>query len=349
MVKIKSLKDEIRAAGLFEHCEARTWGKFSVILGVFACLLVGHALLPFWASVLLVPLTGVFCAVAAMMGHEGSHRSMSDSPWRNRLLFNLTFPVLGGVSGLYWHWKHDVNHHTHPNVVDLDPDILLWPMASSAAEYRRSSRPRQWFQRNLQGPLFWPLCMLLVWSMRGSALAFLYRHAKEHGMDQGWRTDVFCLALHLAAWVVVPTLIFGPWAVALYVGIWTVVGLALSLVFAPSHIGLPLMSPTKDIWRLQFETTRNLLMPRWLSFFFIGLDNQLEHHLFTKISHQRLGEAAVITKNWAARNGVPYYEISYWEGIKDSTRFMAKCWSCEPHEVGTSKPSMSTSDLADVA
>jgi len=127
-----------------------------------------------------------------------------------------------------------------------------------------------------------------------------------------------------------------------------VVGITLSMVFAPAHMGMPVVSPTKDIWLLQFETTRNLTMPRWLSFFFIGLDYQIEHHLFTKIPHQRLGDAAVITKKWAAKNGVPYHEIPYWEGVKDVTRFMSKCWSLDPHEIVTFKPAKA-SDLADAA
>ena len=338
MLKIKSLREEVAAAGLFERCEGRSWGKLAFLMSIFGGLLAAHALLPFWASVLLVPVTAVFCAVGAMLGHEGSHRGLSSAPWRNRLMFNLTFPTLGGVSGLYWHWKHDVQHHAHPNVIDLDPDILLWPMAASAVEYRRSSNARQWFQRNHQELFFWPLCALLVWSMRGSTIAFLYRYARDRGMDRAWRTDVFCLTIHVLAWVIVPAFFFGPWAVALYAAIWTVVGLALSLVFAPAHMGLPVVTDTKDIWRLQFETTRNLTMPRWLSFFFIGLDYQLEHHLFPKIPHQRLGEASVITRAWAARNGVPYQEIPYWDGVKDVTRFMRDCWDQEPEDMVQLRP-----------
>ena len=224
MLKIKSLKDEVSAAGLFEGCEARTWGKFVLLMGIIAALLVAHVHLPFWASTLLIPITGAFCAVTAMLGHEGSHRGFSKSAWRNRLLYNFTFPVLGGAGGLYWHWKHDVRHHAYPNVVDVDPDILLWPMASTAEEYRRSSPGRQWFQRNYQGLFFWPLCFMLLWSIRGSTIDYLYRYAKEKGIDRAWGIDVACLSLHLAGWVVIPMAVFGPWALAFYFGVWTVAG-----------------------------------------------------------------------------------------------------------------------------
>ena len=335
MLKTKSLREELSAAGMFERCEARTWGKLAFLMSIVAGLMVAHVYLPFWWSALLAPVTAWFCAVAAMIGHEGSHRGLSSTPWRNRLIFNLTFPMLGGVSGMYWHWKHDIQHHAYPNVADVDPDILLWPMASTAVEYRRSGPKRRWFQRNFQGAAFWPLCMLLVWSMRGSALAFLYRHARTKGMNHAWRVDVFFLALHVAGWIVIPTIFFGPWAIALYALIWTMVGGALSMVFAPAHRGMPVVTDTKDIWRLQFETTRNLTMPGWLSYFFIGLNYQIEHHLFPKIPHQKLPQASVITRAWAARNGVPYHEIPYWAGVKDVTRFMRASWSLEPSEIVT--------------
>ena len=149
-----------------------------------------------------------------------------------------------------------------------------------------------------------------------------------------------CLALHVMGWIVIPALAFGPWAIALYALIWTFVGLVLSMVFAPAHMGMPVVEDTKDIWRLQFETTRNLKVPGWLSFFFIGLDYQIEHHLFPKIPHQRLAEASVITRAWAERNGLPYHEIGYWDGLCDVTNFMSDAWSLEAKALVSLKPAV---------
>ncbi len=330
MLKTTSLRDDLDAAGLFERHEARTWAKLAFFVALIGLLLTAHAQwLSLWASILLVPLTGALCGVAAMLGHEGSHGGFSSRPWRNQLIFSLTFPLLGGVSGLYWHWKHDTQHHANPNVIDVDPDILLWPMACSADEYRRSSRPRQWYQRHLQGLSFWPLCLLLIWAMRASSIAFLCRYARTKGVDRAWLKDVCSLAVHFSAWVIIPCTLFGPAALVLYVGVWTVAGGVLAIVFAPAHVGMPLVTETRDTWRLQLETTRDLQLPRWLSFFFIGLDYQVEHHLFPRMPHQNLRKAAKITRDWAARHNVPHHDLSYWESIKDVTRHMGKCWQFE--------------------
>jgi len=349
MLKIKSLRDEVRAAGLFQTREKRSWIKFTGMLTVIAGLLLGHAHAPLWGSLLLLPITSWLCATVAMIGHEGSHRGLSTHSFRNQLMFHLSFPVFGGVSANYWHWKHDGQHHAYPNVAELDPDIMLWPMASTANEYRRSSRPRKWFQRNLQGALFWPLCFLLVWSMRLSSISFLYEYARNKGIYRGWITDVACLLVHATLWVGLPFLVFGWSAVALYVGIWTFSGAVLSAIFSPAHIGLPVVKDPDDIWRLQFETTRNLIMPKWMSFFFIGLDHQIEHHLFPKVPHQNLAAVAKLTKAWAKRNGVPYHEIDYLDGLKDVTRFMKSAWRYEPEHVVYHLPIREQSGIKDNA
>ena len=62
-----------------------------------------------------------------------------------------------------------------------------------------------------------------------------------------------------------------------------------------SYIGLPIVGSQHHDWLHQVETTRNLELPRFVSFFFIGLDYQVEHHLFPKIPHQHLPRAAAIT------------------------------------------------------
>ena len=76
----------------------------------------------------------------------------------------------------------------------------------------------------------------------------------------------------------------------------------------------------------QLETTRNLKLPRVLRFFFVGLDYQVEHHLFPKITHQELPRAEKVVKAWCERVGVPHLDIGYGDAVVEVTVFMRDAW-----------------------
>ena len=326
--ELGSLRNELRLAGLFEHHELRSWLKLGVLLsGIAGCLTAMYVFGP-WAAIAAVPIAAVFSTAMAMLGHEGSHRSFSPSPFRNALLANFAFPMFGGLSSLYWHNKHDQLHHGHPNVEGLDPDIKPFPFASSRGGHEQCGPRERWFQRNLQRWVFWPMSTLMAVGMRRSSLLYIVRYPSKHGFSGAWFVDAVCLTLHYVGWVVVPSLIFGPVVgILVYSSIWALVGVCLALVFAPAHMGLPVVAHQHRDWLHQIETTRNLEMPRFISFFFIGLDYQVEHHLFPKIPHQNLPRAAALTRAWCVSHGVPYHSVPYLHALADSVQFMADAWS----------------------
>jgi fatty acid desaturase len=299
--------------------------------------LVGVALYGVWAALALIPIAAVFSTSTAMLGHEGSHKSFSASPFRNAFVKYLAFPLFSGLSSMYWHNKHDRLHHGHPNVEGVDPDIKPFPFVSSRGDHERSSKREQWFQRNFQKWMFWPMSTLMTAGMRRSSLLYLMRYPREHGVTRTWVADVSCTVAHYVAWLVVPSLIWGPLvAFSLYAALWGLVGPCLALVFAPAHIGLPVLAEQNHDWLHQLETTRNLEMPKLVSFFFIGLDYQVEHHLFPKIPHKQLPLAAAITAAWCKRHSVPYLSVPYLAALVDSAQYMANAYdrqALDPIEV----------------
>lgn len=349
-VQMRELRAELLSAGVFRHHEAASWAKLAFFIAALGACVAGTIAGPLWLGVLLVPLGAVFAASAAMLGHEGSHRSFSASPAHNAIFNHIAFPLLSGLGAHYWRHKHDGAHHGHPNVEPDDPDIALWPMTSSAQGHARSSRFRRWFQRHFQGYAFWPLTLFLPIMMRTSSVVHLVRHARRRGIDRGWIADVACLTVHYTTQLVIPALVWGVGpALVLYMALWTIVGMYLALVFAPAHMGMPVVIEQNNDWLHQLETTRNLRLPRVLRFFFIGLDYQIEHHLFPKIPHQELPRAAAVVSAWCARHGLPHHEIGYGDALVDVTRFMRDAWKIPARTGADVRAATVGGSLADAA
>jgi fatty acid desaturase len=324
--ELGSLRAELRSAGMFEHRELRSWLKLAFLFGGVGVSLAGIAVFGCWSIFVCVPVCAVFATAAAMMGHEGSHRSFSKSPFRNSVMTYLAFPLFAGLGSLYWHNKHDRLHHGHPNVEGVDPDIRPWPFVSSRADHEKMPAHLKWFQRNFQWWAFWPMSFLLAAGMRRSSLIHL---AKEK-RTASWWLEVACLVAHYTCWVVIPSIIWGPIVgFGVYSAVWAFCGVYLTLVFAPAHIGLPIMSEQNHDWVHQLETTRNLELPRVVSFFFIGLDYQVEHHLFPKIPHQNLPRAAAITRAWCQKNGVTHLSVPYLWALADAAKFIGRAYERE--------------------
>jgi fatty acid desaturase len=326
--ELGSLRAELRIAGVFAHREGRSWLELAGMLAAVAGCLVAIAMTHWIVALALVPIASVVSTSISMMGHEGSHRSFSSSPTRNALLTYIAFPLFSGLSSLYWHNKHDRLHHGHPNVESVDPDIRPFPFASSQGEHVKCGTKTRWFQRNFQKWLFWPMSTLMAIGMRRSSILYVLRY--DNKREAKWLVEVGCLLAHYVGWLVVPSLVWGPLVgIGLYVALWAGVGVCLALIFAPAHMGLPIVTEQNHDWIHQLETTRNLELPRVVSFFFIGLDYQVEHHLFPKIPHANLPRAARITAEWCKKHGVVYQSEPYLHALADAVRFMADGWRRE--------------------
>jgi len=318
--ELGSLRAELRIAGVFEFREARSW----VELGLMATALAGclYAISQLgWIGALLIPVCSVLATSIAMLGHEGSHKSFSASPARNALLTYITYPLFSGLGSLYWHNKHDRLHHGHPNVEGVDPDIKPFPFASSLGDHERSTPRQRWFQRYFQAWAFWPMATLMSLGMRRSSMIYLKNY--ENKRDRRWLLDVLCMVGHYTGWMIIPSIVWGPLiGIGVYSLVWAGSGICLALVFAPAHMGLPIVTEQNHDWIHQLETTRNLEMPRPIGFFFIGLDYQVEHHLFPKIPHANLPRAAQITAEWCKKHKVVYKSEPYLHALSDAARFM---------------------------
>ncbi len=328
---LRSLRADLAREGLFQHRTAAGYVKLVALLGGFALLVAATILLPWWCALVLVPLAAVPAVTMAMMAHEAAHGSFAASPLHNEIMLHLVFPLFSGLGVQHWKNKHNHRHHGHPNVAGMDPDIDIWPMALSPAAYDDSGPLRRWLQRRVQAYLFWPLTLLMAFVMRMESWRYLVTRVRQDGLDRAVALDVACLTAHYVLWLGLPAFLFGvvP-VVAFYAALWAVGGALLALVFAPAHMGLPVVSDHENPWLHQLQSTRNFALPRWVSWFFMGLDYQVEHHLFPRIPHQHLPRASEIARAWCAEVGVPHQRIGFAAGVVDVTRHLRDCWQALP-------------------
>jgi fatty acid desaturase len=331
---------------VFATRERRSWLKLALLTTGLATCLTLIAVFGWVAALFALPVGGALATSIAMFGHEGSHRSFSRSPRRNAVLAYLTFPLFGGLGAMYWRDKHDRRHHAHPNVEGHDPDLTPFPFASSRGGHDAAGTFTRWFQRTFQRWLFWPMATLMAIGMRRSSLLYLARQKR----DRAFWIEATCHALHYTGWLVIPSLIWGPLAAcSVYLVLWACSGVCLALVFAPAHMGLPIVAKPNHDWRHQLATTRNLELPRAISWFFIGLDYQAEHHLFPKIPHANLPLAARITRAWCAERGVEYHSEPYLAAFGSARRFIARAWAAEAAEASDFATASSSAHLTDFA
>ncbi|MFN7134234.1 MAG: fatty acid desaturase family protein [Myxococcales bacterium] len=317
------LKAELDAAGLLEERPGLTYLKAAVLLAatISLFLLCYHA--PSWWMKLPLFAAGIFTNVALiMMGHESGHGSVSQNRWLNDALGYFAFPLMSGLSLTYWKYKHNTLHHSYPNVAHKDPDIAVYPFAFYKEQKTEKAGPARFVQK-YQGLLFWPLTLLTGFAMRFDSLVFLGGRGRKLVKADARLADIACLVTHYALWLVVPTLVFGlpvvPVAVAFVV--WNALaGILLGAIFVPAHMTMPLYREYDENFILQLRTTQNLKTNRLFSFLLIGLDHQVEHHLFQRMPHHGVRKASPIVRAFCERHGLPYNEQPWGRALWETTR-----------------------------
>ena len=71
-------------------------------------------------------------------------------------------------------------------------------------------------------------------------------------------------------------------------------------------------------------TTRNVGDSLADDFFFGGVNNHIEHHLFPAIPSFRLRKARRIVRDYCKAQGLDYRETSWWQAAKDTSAYLSK-------------------------
>ena len=230
----------------------------------------------------------------------------------------LTLDLVGGSSYI-WQWKHARFHHTWVNVAGHDSDIDLGVLGRlSPLQPRRPWHRWQHFY-------LWPLygVTAIRWHLYGDFRDMLTGTVGERPFDRPKGTDlagfVIGKLVFFALAFGVP-LAFHPIGTVLlcYTLVSAVAGVLLALVFQMAHVVEEAAFPVPDAtgWQMatpwaihQLETTVDFARGnRVLSWLIGGLNFQIEHHLFPRISHVHYPLVAHLVEATCREYGVTYRE-----------------------------------------
>ena len=304
------------------------WGAIAKIifwLATVAGLYYGvvSGLLP---GVFVLLLGFAIAEVGFNVGHDALHGAVSPHHWVNTVL-GWTFDLFGG-SSYAWNRAHNVLHHTYTNMPGVDRDIDSEPWMHFQA-HPAVARYYRWQYIYAFG--YYTLTML-AWTYFKDFMQLSTTDStfKKRPTARGW-LGVFAGKLaHLGLFVVAPLLLYaGPWwhVILGYILMQMAVGFTLAVVFQLAHVveGADFVDPhgkgerVESEWAVhQVATTVNFATGNRLwNWLFGGLNFQVEHHLFPKISHVHYPALNKRLKQVCAEFNVTYHEFpTLWSALR---------------------------------
>ncbi|HLK90618.1 MAG TPA: acyl-CoA desaturase [Polyangia bacterium] len=316
---------EARVAGYFRdgnhsrHATGRMYLKTLFLLSWLAASYVGlvaWAANPWQAIPLAVSLALAMAGIGFNVQHDGNHGAYSRHPALNRAAA-LSLNLLGG-DAYFWRYKHNIAHHTYPNISGADNDIYMGPFARMSPHDRR-----YWFHR-FQYLYVWGLYSLLAvkWQLFDDYRSMISPGVADTHVPRprGW--DQVCFWVGKTCFLMlafgVPLLTHHRLAavVGLYFLTAAVLGLTLATVFQLAHcveeaeFRVPAEGSRKierEWMTHQIETAVDFARDNWfLTWYLGGLNFQIEHHLFPKICHVHYPALSPIVEATCRTHGIQH-------------------------------------------
>jgi len=275
--------------------------------------------LPGWLALIICAYMGLAAAAIGFnLMHDGAHGSFSEKQWINTLAA-YSINILGG-DALLWKNKHNMIHHSFTNIEGYDQDIAMMPVLRSSV-----------LQKKYGFHKFQHIYCFLVYGLSSILWVFLLDYIKYFSGKVGnikiagrttkdhfifWLTKISYILVYL----VLPSFYWGLGYTILGFFVYHfVLGTTLSIVFQLAHVVEETeftdkhfeSSQIDDEWAIhQLKTTANFATKnKFVGWFTGGLNFQVEHHLFPKISHVHYPALNKIIKQVCAEMDAPYHEF----------------------------------------
>jgi linoleoyl-CoA desaturase len=317
-----------RISEYFEEVGKSTTGNYSLFLKavvlMVSFLFVYIHLVFFtpaaWLAIIeCVVLGGLTAAIGFNVMHDGAHGSFSKYKWVN-FMAGLSLNFLG-ANNFMWKTKHNVIHHAYTNVDGLDDDI------NAGVFLRLCETQKHYKLHKYQHLYFWMAYSLLYlfWIFFSDYKKYFTGKIGNIAITKMKLGDHISFwafkLLHITLFIGLPIYMIGlgPWAIgfliySLFAGF--VLSIVFQLAHTVEHTHFPQPDPTtgrmEDEWAIhQIKTTANFATRNKLVSWLVGgLNFQIEHHLFPKISHIHYPAISKIIKRACQEYGIHYIEYS---------------------------------------
>ena len=284
VIEYGKLRQELASKGIFD----RSYGYYTfLILFDFSGFIISAYLLIILNSIPLLILTGIvfsfFTVQISGILHDAGHRTIFNSSLFNDITGYICGIVLAmGYSG--WKSKHNL-HHSHPNQEEEDPDLNI-PLLSFTQQRLANKKGLAYILRRYQAYLYYPMGSLVCFSVRIASIKFLIRNFEVKNL---W--EMILLVISFSIWFVFPFIFFSlPKSLIIFLVVNLSTGFYLLNVFAPNHKGMPQYA--KDVkvsfMEQQIMTSRNIYGNFFTDIVYMGLNYQIEHHLFPNTARNKL-------------------------------------------------------------
>ncbi|MGK0307964.1 MAG: linoleoyl-CoA desaturase [Urechidicola sp.] len=301
------------------------WKLYLKAIFMFALLIVPLVLaltltMSTWTLILCMVIMGVGMAGVGMnVMHDANHESFSSKKWVNKLMGSSIYVLAG--NDYNWKVQHNVLHHTYTNIQGHDEDIDAGRIIrfSKHAKWSWIHKYQKYYSFLLYGLLTINWAITTDFKQTYIYLKRKLSYGKFPNPTTQWTKLIIGKIVYYAIWIVLPLVVgFAWWQVLIgfFIMHYTA-GIILSVVFQLAHVMPNTEMPTpdetgnmKNTWAIhQLYTTSNFAPKSWLVGFFTGgLNYQVEHHLFSNISHIHYKKLAKIVKETAQEFSLPYNE-----------------------------------------
>jgi fatty acid desaturase (delta-4 desaturase) len=266
----------------------------------------------------------------AMIGlciqHDANHGAVSRRETINRL-WGYTQDWIGG-SSLLWKHHHVLLHHAYTNVIEHDPDIT-----TDILRLHKDIRYKA--HHSWQKIYIWFLFLFLPLNWHFAELRDLWNmnHMSHRISSFAANEQKIAIILRIAFYIrfyVLPLYRYPSFDTLLHIGISLAVGgiyLGLNFIISHNFEGVKnnnaTATATADNWAISQVESSSTVGGRMLGFFHGGLNYQIEHHLFPRISHVHYYKIKPIVQDWCKKNNIKYtYYNTLWENIHSCYKYL---------------------------